>query len=370
MKGILTFLVLFSIFYDALCQSDQELRAMITSSELAGHLNFIASDELEGRGLGTRGEKLAALYLASYYSRMGLSPAFRGSDFPDKYYQAFTVTKGKVTYNTQNVTAFIEGTDPVLGEEIIIIGAHYDHLGTDTSPEGDSIYNGAADDGSGTAALLEIAESFAEARRKGVGPKRSLLFLHTSGEEAGLFGSQYFMKNLPFPRDKIRMYINMDGLGGKDPKVPQREYIYIISNDSTSKSLIDLNAKINSKNDGIELIRPGGYGWSSDQKVFEGHLIPSIYYSTGLTEHYHQVSDEVETIDFETMEKVARLVFSLAWHVSTITDIGLDFDRSVFTDSGKFVCRPCGCNMHDEVFEEAGNCPECNMPLIPQWIKE
>ena len=163
---------------------------MISPEELRSSLHFLTLDYFEGRGAGTTGEKLAAYYLASCYQWMGIPPVKASKNNnapPENYFQGFQFFNDNKKISSQNVIAFIEGTAGLKKEAIIIV-AHYDHLGKDSSLIGDQVFNGAADDGSGTVALLHIAKSFAEARKNGNGPKRSILFLHAGAEERGVRG--------------------------------------------------------------------------------------------------------------------------------------------------------------------------------------
>src|SRR5690606_17616185 len=120
---------------------------------------------------------------------------------------------------TENVLAFIEGSDPALKDEVIVLSSHYDHVGMDPLAAGDGIYNGADDDGSGTVAILEMAEAFVQAKRDGHGPRRSILFLNVSGEEKGLLGSAYYADTEPvFPLDQTVTNLNIDMIGRYDPE--------------------------------------------------------------------------------------------------------------------------------------------------------
>ena len=154
----------------------------ISISDLKTHLGVVSSDEMEGRDTGTEGQKKAGVYLINTYKNNGISFPKGASDFYQKVPSAFM----DGLPDSENIWAFIEGTEKP--EEIVVVSAHYDHIGI---IEGE-IYNGADDDGSGTVALLEIAQAFQEAKKDGYGPKRSILFLHVTGEEHGLYGSSYY----------------------------------------------------------------------------------------------------------------------------------------------------------------------------------
>jgi hypothetical protein len=268
---------------------------------------------------------------------------------------------------TENVLAFIEGSDPKLKQEVLIITSHYDHLGMNTTLKGDQIFNGAADDGSGVVASLELAQWFMKAKRDGVGPRRSILFVNFSGEEKGLLGSTYYAQNPVVPWDRTVADINMDGVGGIDVKHPtqSKNYIYILGTDELSNELIDVTKSVNSKT-GINLDLTPNKGFPSDQMNFEAQLVPYIYYSTGLTEKYHQTSDEPNTIDYEHFARVVRLIFATAWQAANQETRIRSIDRSQLTLAG-YVCRPCPFACDEHVFNHPGECPVCGMGLVPKY---
>ena len=165
----------------------------ISSDELKTHLYIVASDEMEGRETGSEGQKKAGKYLIEQYRKMGVShPKSMSSFYQIVPKEALLGRRGSLP-ESENILAFVEGSEKP--EEVIVISAHYDHVGMSKG----EIYNGADDDGSGTVALLEIAEAFQMAKKSGNGPKRSVLFLHVTGEEHGLLGSKYYADNPIFP---------------------------------------------------------------------------------------------------------------------------------------------------------------------------
>ncbi|HET7287018.1 MAG TPA: M28 family peptidase, partial [Pyrinomonadaceae bacterium] len=268
---------------------------------------------------------------------------------------------------TENVLAFIEGSDPKLKQEVLIISSHYDHLGINTTLKGDQIFNGAADDGSGVVATLELAQWFMKAKRDGVGPRRSILFINFTGEEKGLLGSTHYAQNPVVPWDRTVAGINMDGVGGLDAKHPtqSKNYIYILGTDELSNELIDVTKSLN-RTTGINLDLTPNQGFTSDQLNFEAQLVPYIYYSTGLTEKYHQTSDEPNTIDYEHLARVVRLIFATAWQAANQDTRIRNIDRSQLTVAG-YVCRPCPFACDDHVYNHPGECPVCGMGLVPKY---
>lgn len=270
---------------------------------------------------------------------------------------------------TENVLAFIEGSDPRLKDEVVVITSHYDHLGLDPTLKGDQIFNGAADDGSGVVASLELAQAFMKAKRDGFGPRRSILFINFSAEEKGTLGSAYYAQREPLiPLEKTVAEINMDGVGGIDSKHPtsSRNYIYIVGAENLSQEIIDTNKRVKETTN-IKLdLTAGPSNFGSDHQSFQAQLIPFIYYSTGLTEHYHRPSDEPSTIDYDHLARVTRLVFGTAWQVANQDARPQSVNRSQLVLDG-YVCPPCPYECDTAVHAHPGECPVCGMNLIPKY---
>ena len=224
-------------------------------------------------------------------------------------------TNISIPKTAENVIGYIQGKT----DEIIVISAHYDHIGYDNG----KICNGADDDGSGTSALLEIASSFQKAYDEGNKPIRSLLFLAVSGEEKGLFGSKFYTDNPVFPLSKTTTNLNIDMVGRKDTIQENSNYIYLIGSNRISKELHNINEQINSKHINFKLDYtyndkndPNRFYERSDHYNFAKNGIPVIFYFGGLHEDYHQPTDEVEKIDFNKLEKVSQYVFLTAWELA------------------------------------------------------
>ena len=221
---------------------------------------------------------------------------------------------------SSNVLAYIEGSDPVLSKEVIVITAHYDHIGVDHG----IVYNGADDDGTGTVALLELAEAFMEAKKNGQGPKRSILIMPVSGEEKGLLGSDYYASHPAIPLANTVADLNIDMIGRNDiAHERDTNYIYIIGSNMLSNDLHDANERVNTKYTQLKLdykfnslSDPNQFYYRSDHYNFAKHNIPVIFYFSGIHEDYHQPTDDVEKIIFSKVEKVARLVFYTAWEIA------------------------------------------------------
>jgi len=268
---------------------------------------------------------------------------------------------------TENILAFIEGSDPKLKDEVLIISAHYDHLGINPALKGDRIFNGAADDGSGVVACLELAQQFMKAKRAGYGPRRSILFINFSGEEKGLLGSGHYSREPIVSWDKTVANINMDGVAGLDPKHPTRSknYIYVLGTNELSSELLDTTKLVN-RTLGTNLELTEGPRFSSDQYNFEAQLIPYVYFSTGYTEKYHQPGDEPNTIAYDHFARVVKLVFATAWQVANQDHTTEKLARKQLTLVG-YVCPPCSFECDSNVYEHPGECPVCGMNLAPKY---
>lgn len=224
--------------------------------------------------------------------------------------------------DSENVIGLIEGTDKK--EEIIVISAHYDHLGIRNG----EVYNGADDDASGTSALLSIAEAFASGIQNGIRPSRSIAFIAFTGEEKGLMGSSWFVENPVFQLKNIVCDLNIDMIGRIDPAHEQKnvkEYIYLIGSDKISKELHELSESVNKQYFGLELDYtyndekdPNRFYYRSDHYNFARFGIPVIFYFSGTHADYHKPGDDWEKIDFEKASKITQLVFRTAYAVASL----------------------------------------------------
>ncbi len=239
---------------------------------------------------------------------------------------AIAAQQETVQVPTENVVAMVEGSDPVLKNEYVIVSAHLDHIGVGLG-EGDQINNGADDDGSGTVSLLEIAEAFQQARLDGHGPRRSVLFVHVTGEEKGLLGSEYFADREPLvPLASIAADLNIDMIGRRDPTYDGAgsPYVYILGSELISADIDAVSNRVNAETGlNIDLSKrfnraddPNQFFRRSDHWNFGKHGIPFIFYFTGTHEDYHQPGDEAWKIDYDRMAMIARLVFGTAWEIA------------------------------------------------------
>lgn len=250
---------------------------------------------------------------------------------PEKTF-AFTTTVETVHAMSQNVVGIVEGSDPALKSEYVGVSAHYDHIGvTETPVNGDRVYNGADDDGSGTVGVLSIAEAASRAARH---PKRSLLFIWHMGEERGLWGSRYFTMFPTVPLKQVSSLINIDMIGRSrkdgDTNPANKELtgpnaIYVIGATMMSSELDSLCRKVNDnylklgydfKYDDPK--DPNGFFFRSDHVNYARQGIPILFYFDGVHEDYHRLGDEVSKIDFDKMEHVTRTIYQTLWELANL----------------------------------------------------
>jgi Zn-dependent M28 family amino/carboxypeptidase len=220
-----------------------------------------------------------------------------------------------------NVVGVLEGTDKK--DEYLILTAHYDHLGK----RGDVIYYGADDDGSGTVSVIEIAEAFAKAKAEGRGPKRSIIFMTVSGEEKGLWGSEYFSDHPTVSMEKVTANLNIDMIGRVDTerkKADTLNYVYVVGDDKLSSDLKPISEAVNKKytklfldykfNDPADEER---IYYRSDHYNFARKGVPIIFYYDGMLKaDYHQPTDTPDKINYTLLAKRAQLVFFTAWEMA------------------------------------------------------
>ncbi|MFA6456714.1 MAG: M28 family peptidase, partial [Bacteroidota bacterium] len=232
---------------------------------------------------------------------------------------------------TQNIVAVMKGSDKNLRDEYVAFGAHYDHIGLRAEPvNGDSIYNGADDDGSGTTGLLAIADALS----KGPAPKRSILFVWHMGEEKGLWGSKYFVQHPTVPLKNIITQLNIDMIGRSKPDTGEasknEDYsgpneVFSIGSNMMSSLLGELNERVNASLYKLKLnykyddpADPNRLFYRSDHYNYAKAGIPIVFYFDGIHEDYHRVSDEVGKIDFTKLMKVTRTIYALGWKLANI----------------------------------------------------
>jgi hypothetical protein len=280
-------------------------------------LRYLADDARQGRGLGTRGLEEAGAYIAAQFERIGLLPGGANGG----WFQDFTVSPdapavahlGLPPTATRNVVGVIPGTSPARRGQVVIVGAHYDHLGLggpnalDPDSTG-AVHNGADDNGSGTVALIEIAR-----RLVGTRPPRTIVFVAFSGEELGVLGSVYYTKNpVPFPLDSLYAMVNLDMVG----RLRDGKLLALGAETATElRGLLDsLNGGPGASNGARRFdLRASGDGWGpSDHSSFYAVKRPVVHFFTDLHEDYHRATDDWEKIDVAGVVRVAAFAADLA----------------------------------------------------------
>jgi Predicted aminopeptidases len=350
----------------------------ITASDLRTRLYIYADDSMMGRRIGTVGNEKATAYIEREVRRMGLEPAGdSGTYFQDIHPDSSARFNGHPPLGTaRNVVAILRGSDPVLRNEYVAIGAHNDHIGIRATPADydslrafnialdkaglpmwdrripiekrnaarasitvnvdsihrvrpahlDSINNGADDDGSGTVTVLEIAQAMASAPVK---PKRSILFVWHTGEEAGLLGSRWYSDHPTVPRDSIVAQLNMDMVGrgeAIDLAGGGPNYLQLVGSRRLSTELGDLVEKVNAQR-----ATPFKFDYQYDQNgdpnriycrsdhySYARYGIPIVFFTTGLHADYHQVTDEPQYIAYDHMKRVGEFVRDIAVRVADL----------------------------------------------------
>jgi Zn-dependent M28 family amino/carboxypeptidase len=313
--------VLYQMLLVFVCQGQirKPIPAELCIPCIHAEMGFLASDELQGRGSGTRDEHLAALYAASLFASFGLEPGGGDGTFlqkaplpatfpPDaaRLLAGFAQVPRKTTWN---VVGILKGTDS--GKEAILLTAHLDHLGIGPTKNGDRIYNGADDDASGTTAVIELARVFAAAPRGA----RTLIFVLFGSEELGGYGNRYFLAHPPVPLDRIIANLEFEMIGRRDPALP-RDGLWL-----TGYERSDL---------GPELVRHGAglmadphpqekfFTRSDNYSLAKRGIVAHTVSSYGLHVDYHQPGDELSRIDFPHMARaIQSMVEPIGWLAQT-----------------------------------------------------
>ena len=281
---------------------------------IRAHEEFLASDALSGRGSATHDELVAATYIASQLRQYGVAPAAEDGGYiqnvPFRRKQAAN-SEVQVEATTRNVIGMLPGSDPRLKQEAILISAHMDHIGVGREVNGDKIYNGADDDASGVAAVLELARALAS----GPKPKRTVIFALFGGEELGGVGARYFLTHSPVPLANIAANVEFEMIGRADPAIDSRN-LWLTGFDRS--------------NLGPELAKHGARVVADphlEQKFFTRSdnymlalrgVVAHTISSFGLHKEYHQPSDDIAHLNFPHMEEaISSMIAPVRWLVNS-----------------------------------------------------
>lgn len=291
--------------------------ATITEADFLERVAVLAHDSMRGRATPSPEIEEAALWIAGEFAAMGLEPAGGGGEFIQRYsFRPRRVDAVAAPIDAPNVAAVLMGSDPELRGEYVVFSAHMDHVGVrEPDPSGDSIYNGADDDASGTAAVIEIAEAFAALDEA---PPRSTVFLLVSGEERGLHGSRAYADAPPEPVASGRMVanLNMDMVGRNWPDT-------IVAIGKEHSDLGTTLERVNARHPELgmtaidDLWPEENFYFRSDHFNFARNGVPVLFFFNGTHEDYHRPSDEVELIDADKGARLTRLIFHLGLEIAS-----------------------------------------------------
>lgn len=287
---------------DPRTKSLPQFESSFSPSDVRPHVEYLASPSREGRPGGQAHD--AADYVADHFKGLGLKPLFESESGKEGYFQAIPSganEEGEAeSVIGRNIGAVLAGSDPVLKEEVIILSAHYDHLGV----RGGKIFAGADDNASGVAMLLEVAERLAKAKQA---PKRTIAFVAFDLEERMLFGSQWFAAHMPWPQEQLKLFLTADMIGRSlgDLDLPT---VFVLGSEYAPelKSFLDEVGEPQ----GLEVSRLGIdlIGTRSDYGPFRDRKIPFLFFSTGQSDVYHTPRDVPETLDYEKLAQVTALI--------------------------------------------------------------
>lgn len=298
----------------------------INRSSAEATINFLASDELQGREAGFHGSRVTSEYIVSLLQWMGVSPLAESYFQPFDAYRKERQKKGRLEVHPdsivklkqevhqklsmRNVLGMIPGKNT---KEYVIVGAHFDHLGIDPALDGDQIYNGADDNASGVSAVLQIARAFLASGQQ---PERNVIFAFWDGEEKGLLGSKYFVQTCPF-LSQIKGYLNFDMIGRNNkPQQPKQVvYFYTAAHPAFGDWL-----KGDIRKYSLQL-EPDYRAWEnpiggSDNGSFAKVGIPIIWYHTDGHSDYHQPSDHADRLNWDKIVEITKASFLNMWKMA------------------------------------------------------
>jgi hypothetical protein len=289
----------------------------IRAESLSWRVGVMAHDSMLGRDTPSPGLEATAAWIASELQRLGLQPGGDAGTFIQRYPVRTRVATPEgvrvVDGSAPNVVGILQGSDPLLRDEFVVYSAHMDHVGVGApDARGDSIYNGADDNASGTAAVMEVAQAMASLERR---PARSVIFVLVSGEEKGLWGSAYFVDNPPVPVERMVANFNVDMVGRNWPDT-------IVAIGREHSDLGETLARVNDARPELgmaaidDLWPQERFYFRSDHYNFARKGVPALFFFNGVHEDYHRPSDEPDRIDADKAARVARLLFFLGIEVA------------------------------------------------------
>jgi hypothetical protein len=293
------FLAILLFTVKAIAQENQDIK----SDQLKTWCYYLAGDEMKGRMNGSPEMKLAAEYIAASFRESGLVPAIGDSSFFQEYKIG---RKNKENVYERNVLGILEGSDPVLKNEWIVLSAHFDHVGIGKPVEGDSIYNGADDNATGTVTLMALAKILGQEQNR---PKRSILFAAFSGEEMGLKGSRVFIENPPIPVDKIRLNLNFE-MTGEYKTLGDKLFIMTGYKFTDFDDIVDEYNETAEWKKAVKMKSPDWLFFASDNASFaikgdwqnmELNIPAFTLVTTDDLDLIHKVTDEPQFMDYENM---------------------------------------------------------------------
>ncbi|WP_323026672.1 M20/M25/M40 family metallo-hydrolase [Gelidibacter japonicus] len=299
MKKLLLFSFLILAYHASFSQAE------ITEHEIKDHILFLASEKNAGRYPGTKANRAVVKYIVKDFKKQGLLPLAK--NYKQKFKARLRVEKGqpeKPLAKTCNVVAYLEGNDPILKNEYIILGAHYDHLGmggpSSKSDKKNTIHYGADDNASGTATLLEIAEKVAVNKSQ---LKRSIIFIAFGAEEQGLLGSQYFVDNPLVPLSQIKLMINMDMVG----RLNTDNHVYM-NGAGTFPGGVEFMQNLGESLNLTPIVHAGSVG-GSDHVSFFKKDISVLGVHTGAHPEYHRPEDTADLINVPGQKQVSDYIY-------------------------------------------------------------
>ena len=302
-------LVLFLACATGKGQNKEEPKPVITAETFFEHVKFLGNKKMEGRLPGTECAKKASQYIADKFKSYGIEP--KGED--KTYFQKVTFTARGKEYKCRNVIGFIPGSDEKLKAEVIVVMGHYDHVGKGVygveRKYSGKICPGANDNASGTAGVIEVGRAI---KKEGLKLKRSVLLLTTTGEEAGLRGSQQYVKKPAVALEKTMAVINLDQIGGYERGVAA---MGVHMSPQFDKGL---DKALQTEDLNVVRQRIAGRG---DNQCFNERYIPSIFFWTGFGDHYHKPTDTVDKINKEKGAAICRLVVRLVEYLANEKEI-------------------------------------------------